>query len=410
MRGGQAVLRAGLLAIAAALLPTACTKLNTSGADRCDTHEDCLSGRACVAGRCRAIDDLPDAGSSGPATLNLPDARFQDGVTRPDDVSQPHTTDMRDSGSSGRGGGGGNGGGGGKGGSGGEASELDQDAGEPDDDAGLDLPDAAPVDPCTVWTPSRPEVALWLDAAHGITADQDGHVEQWVDRTVNQHVALPTGEAATWPLLVAQTPTGHPGVQFGLVDGGPAVRRLTIEDHSSLWFAVEDFAIVVVLQHRTQITPETMAAELDIGAVFLKTCDCPPFIGPNLFANDTWPRYVPPAGPTRSTFMFQLVARADYVARSEFTGFNDNQPHVVVARRENEALTVEVDGLPHGTGLASSRLDVSMRGAPVTIGANDHVDIQALEGEIFELVAIKGTPLVDVDQLVTCLKGKYAIP
>jgi hypothetical protein len=80
---------------------------------------------------------------------------------------------------------------------------------------------------------------------------------------------------------------------------------------------------------------------------------------------------------------------------------------LVVARRTRDELRVEVDDLPHATALVTNTLDLSNPGVPVAIGGHGSVDIQALEGEIFELVAIRGTTAVD--GMADCFMTKYGL-
>ena len=289
----------------------------------------------------------------------------------------------------------------------GAASPRDDDGGtDPhDDDAGQSKPDE-PVDPCAAppLAADDGEIVLWLDAAAGVVADQEGRVERWVDQSEYQHVAEAVGEPGDWPLYLPQAAQGRPAVQFGVVGAGPAIRRLLIDDHSSLWFGMGEFSIIAVLRYRN--TTDSPNPDMQFGAIFQKACDCPGFVGVLLFANDVWDPYAG-TGPARTSFLFELAARIDYAARSLITGFNDNQVHVVVARRSHDELGVDVDDLPHATALVASTLDVSNPGVPVAIGAHGRVDLQALEGDIFELVAVRGTTAVQ--GITDCFMAKYGL-
>lgn len=284
-------------------------------------------------------------------------------------------------------------------------ASVDEDADGPTEeppDADTPPPSA---DACELALPGIAEIVLWLDAARDVAADAQGRVEQWLDQSAHAHVGQATGEPATWPLYVPDALNGHPAVGFGVVGAGPAVRRLLVSDHPSLWFGTGDFAILAVLRHRTSTDP----ADFDVayGSIYQKACsECPGFIGPMLFANDFWDPILN-GGPFRSSFLFQLASRSDYAARSLVDGFNDDRMHLVVARRTREELRVEVDGMPHATALVTSTLDISNPGVPVAIGSHGSVDIQALEGEIFELVAIRGTTAVD--GMADCLMTKYGL-
>jgi hypothetical protein len=247
-------------------------------------------------------------------------------------------------------------------------------------------------------------VALWLDAAMGVDVDDQGRIGQWLDRSPYQHVAQAVGEATDWPL--SKSVGGYKAVGFGVVEGASTTRHFLIADDPSLQFGTDDFAIIAVLQHRTP----TVASdpEMEHGVIYAKTCDCANYVGPALFANDLWPYHVSGAN-ARSAFAFMVAARTDYSAQTASEGFNDNKRHIVLARRIHDVLAIEVDGMPQATALTSSTLDVSTAGVPVTIGAHGVVDLQALEGEIFELIAVRGTDVLHTPERVGCLLKKYDI-
>jgi hypothetical protein len=276
------------------------------------------------------------------------------------------------------------------------------DAGHEDE---TDSSDPSDPDPCDLLEADRDGVALWLDAAEGIVADDEGRVQQWDDRSSHQHVATPVGLAPDWPLLVTSA-DGFPAVRFGVVEGGPLVRRLVVPDHASLQFGTDSFAIIVVLRHHTPTNvPEP---EMEHGGIFLKSCNCAGYVGPQLFANDVWPRHLQTGAPV-SGFALGLAARTDYSTQTLLSGFNDDELHVVVAKRIRDEISIEVDGQPHTSAVVSSTLDVSTPGVPVTIGANGFVDLQALEGEIYEMIVLTGTATLRAGTRAECLARSYGI-
>jgi hypothetical protein len=250
-------------------------------------------------------------------------------------------------------------------------------------------------------------VALWLDAAYGVTTDEAGRVQSWRDRSRYDHEAQPIGVAANWPVLVASAHGEHPALRFGSVEETGGVRRIQVADHASLQFGLDDFALIAVLRHRNPTPVET--APNQIGAIYQKQCaTCMGFSGVALFANDDWGLYAGD-GPTRSTFAFQVIAYYDRVARSAFDGFNDFRLHLVVARRLGNVLEIEVDKAPHASGFLPEPVDVSSPGVPVSIGAHAGGGQQILEGDLFELVAVRGDSARDLDGIVDCLAGKYGL-
>jgi hypothetical protein len=279
--------------------------------------------------------------------------------------------------------------------------EPDLDGGD-DNDGG---PEEAPVETnrCAEWETPTSGISLWLDAAFGIVADDQGRIEQWLDRSQYQHVAGAAGEPVSWPLFVPSAQQG-PAVRFGMV-AGTTVRRLVVADDDSLQFGTEAFAIIAVLRHHTP----TVATdpELEHGAIYAKVCNnCAGYVGPELFANDLWPYHIS-GGDTRSGFSFMIAARLDYSAQTSAIGFNDDKLHVILARRLRDELAVDIDGVPDASGLVSSTLNVSAPGWPVTIGAHGVQELQPLEGDLFELIVMRGTEVLRAEERVDCLLRKY---
>jgi hypothetical protein len=198
---------------------------------------------------------------------------------------------------------------------------------------------------------------------------------------------------------------GFPAVGFGAVAGMSANRKLTILDHPSLQFGSEPFAVIAVLRHRTPTTtsPEPEDAH---GAIFIKACECANYIGVGFYANDVWPWHLRQQQP-RSSFALGIAARTDYSTETNIGGFNDNRRYVVLASRIGNELAIYVDGNSHVAALTSPTLDISNPGVPITIGAHGTKVIQALEGEIFELIAIKGNAALRARERAACLLQKY---
>jgi hypothetical protein len=385
--------------------------LDSSLARRCVTHADCNAGRSCVDNTCRPID--ADSGAShgdGASHMDAspPDAPPMDASTRdaPTDTGpvpgEPGDADGEpplDDGSTT------------------EAGSMDAATGDSgdaapiidDDDAGDDGDEDAGADEqCGPGELDHASVALWLDAAHGVTADAQGRVQQWVDRSAHGHTALPSGDAADWPVLVSD-PSGSPAVQFGAGQTAGRVRRLMIEDRPSLQFGTDDFALLAVVRHRTS----TVGIDNDhsVGVLYMKVCLCPEaaFMGATLVANDSWAPFAG-GGPVVSSFVFQTATHLAYVARSNRAGFNDNVVHVVAARRHATLFTVTVDGQAHSAHVAPAVLDISTPGIDVAIGANAYEPYQSLDGEIFELVALVGDAASEAttESVARCLMRKYS--
>ena len=172
-------------------LVTGCTRLDTSGADRCEVHSDCNSGRICEDGRCTDMTDpepgsdasKPSATAGTGSTREMPgaagrraemDGGMDSAVARPETgtagsgTAQPDTgtagSDPATAGTSGSGtpptGGTG----------GGDADTID-----PDRDGGeMDLP-FRDAHPCGQGARNFDNIALWLSSAYGIQADDQQH-------------------------------------------------------------------------------------------------------------------------------------------------------------------------------------------------------------------------------------------
>jgi hypothetical protein len=287
-------------------------------------------------------------------------------------------------------------------------SSVDEDAGAADDDGGQDEgnPDPLPAS-CEPSDLLNDEIVLWLDAAYGIVPDDQGRVGQWLDRSTYAHAADAVGIPENWPVLIGDAAYGLPAVQFG-VGTGTSVRRLLIADDPSLQFGTGEFSLIAVVRYRNSTANPDQ--NMQYGSIFQKACStCAGYVGPYLFASDPWPIYVSSgAEPAHTAFLFEIAALSNYAASSALSGFNDDQVHVVVAHRMHDELLVDVDGLPHAAAVVSSTLDVSTPGVPVAIGAHGTANIQALDGDLFELVAIAGASN-RLAPMAQCLLAKYQL-
>jgi hypothetical protein len=458
----------GLLA-AAASFALACASLDPSDAQRCVTHDDCNSGRTCVEQLCRPIaalaakdsgrappqpasvdpdasgrrggEDDPNVGDarpprvphdpgSGPAITSTQvgmdamvspvgmdagkDADMDSSPQQPPDTGMPDTgmpdtsmpdtgmpdtsmpdTSMPDTSIDGATDGGDGGG-----------YEDDEDSGGT---PGPVFPDGR-SDPCARDIALWEHVALWLHAGEGVLADKHGRVDQWLDRSHYRHTAIAVGSAEAWPLRVESDMPGRPGIRFGALTSGPSagqVRRMRIADHPILRFGFGDFSIIAVTRYRNE--PSAAARPNEIGALFIKQCaKCVGWLGPCLWANDNWGPMLN-GSPDRSAPVFQLAFREDSVARSALTGFNDNNVHLIVGSRLGEKISVEVDRRAR-TERHMLVVDVSEHESDVSIGANQEGPLQALDGEIFELIVVTGDTARNLTGLLSCLMNKYEIP
>ena len=209
-------------------------------------------------------------------------------------------------------------------------------------------------------------------------------MKRWKDQSIHGHVAVPVGDAPAWPILTTPAEVGRPGVRFGPAGITADVRRLRIADHRALQFT-GDFAIIAVLRYRNALVPTAMLT----GAIYTKLCEtCSDFRGLAVFANDNWGLFTDDT-PSRSGFTMQIGFYSNTFARTPQDGFNDNAPHIVVARRLGGTLSIAADR--HSAGVTDTGfVDVSTPGWDVIIGANPGFVDQVLDGELFELIAVPG--------------------
>lgn len=357
---------------------TGCGSLDTGNAHRCSTTSDCLAGRVCYGGLCKApvevaSDARVESAASDASKMQdaAHDALYDSGTTVIDGGA--HAPASQDSGG------------------------IDAEVIADDDGGGQSL--------CVQLDITKaPGVVMWLDADRGAVSDGQGHLMRWDDRSKSQLSALPTGSDTTWPLLIANADGRHAAVRFGVVPGGSAVRRLKIADGPNVQFGSDDFAVIAVVRYRNS----TAAGINEIGAIYEKQGNGSGFPGPALFANDNWSQYVG-GGPNQSSFVFQVAALSDHVARSPASGFNDDRVHVVAARRRGRSLSVDVDDKPHATGLAATIVNVSSPGVDLSIGAHQTENKQALEGDIFQLIVVRQNAAHDISPLVQCLIAEYGL-
>ncbi|MEO8799396.1 MAG: hypothetical protein ABI551_16010, partial [Polyangiaceae bacterium] len=93
--------------------------------------------------------------------------------------------------------------------------------------------------------------------------------------------------------------------------------------------------------------------------------------------------------------------------------YNDNVMRVVGARKVGNALELRAGGAVVATNPDVSGYDVAAANAvgnPAFIGGRDSVDFQNLNGDIAEMIAVKGT-VSDIEQaeIEAYLKAKYGL-
>jgi hypothetical protein len=175
---------------------------------------------------------------------------------------------------------------------------------------------------------------------------------------------------------------------------------LTIGDDSSLQFAREDFAYVVVANWHNSNTPANQYA--GYGRIVSKQSLVPPFRGVVLLAN--YPT-INVGGPTATRFVTQLDVEGDAVF-SSWSNLNDDAVRVYASRRVGGVVAARIDGQTVGE-FHMSPSDVSEPGAPVMIGGSTG---EGLDGNIAEVVVLHGaTSVAGLAALERHLMSKYGV-
>jgi hypothetical protein len=228
-----------------------------------------------------------------------------------------------------------------------------------------------------------PGLVVWLDAADA----PQGYVQAWRDRS-------PAGNDARQP-----EPAYRPVRADGAIGGFPAVRfdgrrtLLEIADAPSLEWAFDDYAVLVVARFSVSLGTTYQM-------LFQKVTTTAPWDGPSLYVNGAKPSQGTTATAQMSQYAFATTAHDRL----------DDAPHVFVSRRVGPNLEVRVDGTPEGATVLATPIDVSAPRRPVQIGQNgDHrPGFQALEGDVAEVVAVRGVLPDDQLRAVECyLTVKY---
>jgi hypothetical protein len=243
-------------------------------------------------------------------------------------------------------------------------------------------PDAsADADARPTWSPTDlPGLAIWLDAASGLTTStQDGTVT-WTDRSGHGHDASAIGAVSIVSLAIANHPAAH-------FDKG---EFFSVNDAASLRFGTQDYLVAIVARHTTPTT-----TGLGYGVLWGKNTSSSNFPGivvtANAPTNDG-------SVPTTGSLITQTAWRTWVVTHE--TQYNDGSPFAVIARRATvggtTTLSLHVNGAlsAQDTGTQYAN-DVSAAGSPLTIGGTSNAT-QGLVGDIAEVFAVVG-PVADAD-------------
>jgi len=266
-------------------------------------------------------------------------------------------------------------------------------------------------------------LALWLDAAKGITLHGSNYVRFWADQSGNHNDGI-SGEPhpVEEPTLIASSINSLPALHFdpGTYTGdggvGPncdgencgAGNNIMINDSPSLQWGTDDFLVEVVGRYSNSDpeSPEYTYA----GTFFFRSATNGPWLRGNAF----------PTSP--STGLSALLSSKEGHDLNELvtakTGYNDGKARLMAMQRVGSVLSIRVNGQMTDTKTFSSVLDVTGPlvdggdagdGILVTIGAA-YSDVSRLDGDIAEVIAVRGTiSATDLGGIEGYLMSKYAL-
>jgi hypothetical protein len=233
-------------------------------------------------------------------------------------------------------------------------------------------------------------LVLWLDADRGYDLVDGGVV--WKDQS-------PEGNHA-----IQDTPARQPQrIDGGVLDAGnrgvvrfAGNQYLSIADDTSLQWGAGDYAIFAVVRHTNNPSSGNPYA-----IVYAKWIDTAPYTGPFVFAN--YPE----------TVTSGYVSRVDdsREARTD-GGLNDGVLRLVGTRKLGNDLELRINGTKQDQ-IDAGGYDTaafSAFDASAVIGGRAAANFQALEGDIAELIAVKGS-LSDAEQtnIEVYLKARHGL-
>lgn len=254
-------------------------------------------------------------------------------------------------------------------------------------------------------------LALWLDAAKDVTVDSKGNVSAWGDQSGNKNNA-------------AQSNTNfQPQQQMGKINSLPVVHftatvgknnfgnMMTIPDSATLDWADGDFLIEVVGEY-DNAPQSNFQQQIGIGAgTFYSKQGSNGSIGGFTQGAALYGNYAPaPGGMTMpDTGIAGWVDQSNLV-HSATTGYNDNKPHLFAVQRAGTTLSLRVGGTQTDMQTIAAVSVDGMFKPQVRIGASGDATIFRLNGDIAEMIAVKGSiSSTDLAGIEGYLKTKYGL-
>jgi hypothetical protein len=251
-------------------------------------------------------------------------------------------------------------------------------------DSPIDAPkDVTPNDGGTISAISG--LVLWLDAAKGLTTN-NGSITAWNDQSSQANNAA---GGTVMPTLAATSINSLPAAHF--VTGSK--QYVTIADATSLQFGTGDYFIAVVAKFDND---PTTGPGTGLGSLYTKLG---PSSGLLFFANAL--------GIQQQSVSAGLCDLEGPSAEVQYAAtYNNGTARLYAVQRASGTLTLRVNASLVATG--SSSIDVSECAMPVTIGALTTQPAAALDGDIAEMIVVKGTlSSSDLSNIESYLQSKY---
>ena len=177
---------------------------------------------------------------------------------------------------------------------------------------------------------------------------------------------------------------------------------MVIPDSVSMQWGTGDFFLIVVSRFDNNPADQNFRG---VGVFFTKQANVTNFPGGFLSGN------VPVVGngPANLGFDFATNGQAgNFVVTA--TAYNNNAAHAFAGQRIGNKLDLRVDSTSIGNS-TSATIDVSNVGTPIRIGADGDASFFRLNGDIAEMIAVKGViSAQDQAGIQAYLKTKYALP
>jgi hypothetical protein len=225
-------------------------------------------------------------------------------------------------------------------------------------------------------------LVLWLDAAKGVTKNNQNQVSKWADQSSSANDGSQSTQSMQ-PVWNGSVINGFPALHFDKAN----TQSLSLVDSSSLQWGTGDFLIEVVVRW------DNDGSNGEFGLPYGKIGQSSGvvFIAGDAQNDDN--------GLSAAIDGQNLIA---YTA-----GYNDNKARLVAFRRSGSTLELRVNGSQVASQAQSGTVDVSASGVDAVIGDDGMGDIP-LDGDIAEVVGVKGaTSSQDLSSLEAFLKAKY---